>query len=92
MNLTQEKKNKLAAISLFAASFFLPFGYDALFKLIMEWTGSYWIADIIFYCISAAFFGLYFYFSGINPFSEIRDIFLNVYENKIKHYGKRKKS
>jgi H+/Cl- antiporter ClcA len=92
MKLTQEKKNKLAAISLFAASFFLPFGYDALFKLIMELSGSYWIADIIFYCISGVFFGLYFYFSGISPLSEIRDIFLNVYKNKIKHYGNKKKS
>jgi len=88
MNLKKEKKDKLAAISLFAGSFFLPFGYDALFKLIMQLTGSYWTADTIFYCISAVFFGFYFYFSGINPFYELRDIFLSVYNNKIKHHKK----
>lgn len=85
-------KTKFAAISLFLASFFLPFGYDALFALIMKWTGSYWITDIIFYFISAVFFGLYFYFSSINPFTEMKDIFLNVYNDKIKHYNKKKKS
>ena len=42
------------------AMFFLPFGYDALFKLIMNITGSYWIADIVFYSISASFFISYY--------------------------------
>lgn len=41
------------------AMFFLPFGYDALFKLIMDITGSYWAADIVFYCISGLFFIFY---------------------------------
>ena len=41
--------------SLMLAMFFLPFGYDALFKLLMEVTGSYWVADIIFYFISGCF-------------------------------------
>jgi len=35
--------------------FFNPFGYDALFKLIMDVTGSYWAADIAFYSISGCF-------------------------------------
>lgn len=83
-----KQKNKYAAISLLLASFFLPFGYDALFALIMKWTGSYWTADLIFYFISVVFFGLYFYFSGINPLYELRDIFLSIYNNKIKHYKK----
>ena len=43
------------------AMFFLPFGYDALFKLIMDMTGSYWIADIVFYSISGVFFILYIF-------------------------------
>jgi len=47
-------------ISLMLAMFFLPFGYDALFKFIMDITGSYWIADIVFYSISAFFFICYF--------------------------------
>jgi hypothetical protein len=46
--------------SLMLAMFFLPFGYDALFKLIMNITGSYWIADIVFYSISASFFISYY--------------------------------
>ena len=37
------------------AMFFLPFGYDALFKLIMDLSGSYWVADIVFYSISGCF-------------------------------------
>jgi hypothetical protein len=45
---------------LFLGSFFLPFGYDGLFKMLMEFTGSYWIADFIFYIISASFFTSYF--------------------------------
>ena len=39
-----------------------PLGFDALFALIMKWTGSYWTTDVIFYCLSAFFFGLYFLF------------------------------
>jgi hypothetical protein len=41
--------------SLMLAMFFLPFGYDALFKLIMDMSGSYWVADIVFYSISGCF-------------------------------------
>ena len=41
--------------SLMLAMFFLPFGYDALFKLIMDVSGSYWIADVVFYSISGCF-------------------------------------
>jgi hypothetical protein len=41
--------------SLMLAMFFLPLGYDALFKLMMELTGSYWGADAIFYSISGSF-------------------------------------
>ena len=84
-----KQKNKLAAISLLLGSFFLPFGYDALFALIMRWTSSYWTTDLIFYFISVVFFGLYFYFSGINPFSQMRDITLSVLNNKIKHFKRK---
>jgi len=42
------------------AMFFNPFGFDALFKMVMDWTGSYWITDAIFYGIAALFLGLYF--------------------------------
>jgi hypothetical protein len=47
-------------VLLMLATFFNPFGFDALFALIMKWTGSYWITDVIFYCLSGLFFGLYF--------------------------------
>jgi hypothetical protein len=45
--------------SLLLAMFFLPFGYDALFKVLMELTDSYWIADGIFYLISIFFWIMY---------------------------------
>ena len=77
---------KRATICLMFAMFFLPFGYDALFALIMKWTGSYWKADLVFYFISALFFGLYFYFSGNKPLKAIKDIIKSIYEDKIKHY------
>ena len=41
------------------AMFFLPFGYDFLFKLIMEAVGSFWVADLVFYGISGFFFASY---------------------------------
>lgn len=45
------------------AMFFLPFGYDALFAIIMQLTGSYWAADAVFYGISGLFFLSYFWLS-----------------------------
>lgn len=86
----QINKNKYAAISLLLGTFFLPFGFDALFALIMRLTGSYWITDLIFYFISAVFFGLYFYFSGKNPLVTLKDMFKDIWENKIKYYRKKK--
>ena len=68
MKRNQTKKFARAkTISLMLATFFLPFGYDALFALIMKWTGSYWTTDIIFYFISAFFFGLYLLLSQNSP-------------------------
>jgi hypothetical protein len=49
--------------SLLLAMFFLPFGYDFLFKLIMDATGSYWAADIAFYCLSGSFWLSFIYWS-----------------------------
>jgi hypothetical protein len=53
----------LKEASLMSAMFFLPFGYDGLFRLLMEITGSYWKADLIFYGISGCFFVSYIYLS-----------------------------
>jgi hypothetical protein len=49
-----------ATLSLMIAMFFNPLGFDALFKMVMDWTGSYWITDVIFYGASAFFFILYY--------------------------------
>jgi len=51
-----------AHLCLMVAMFFNPFGFDALFAMVMSWTNSYWITDLIFYCLSGLFFGLYFLF------------------------------
>jgi hypothetical protein len=53
-------KKNVSHIVLMIATFFNPLGFDALFALVMKWTGSYWITDVIFYCLSAFFFGVYF--------------------------------
>ena len=42
-------------LSLMLAMFFLPLGYDALFRLMMDITGPYWGADLVFYLISGFF-------------------------------------
>jgi hypothetical protein len=52
---TKKRITVLKDTSLMLAMFFLPLGYDALFKLMMELTGSYWGADVIFYSISGCF-------------------------------------
>jgi len=57
------RRKKLATICLFFAMFINPFGFDILFKLVIDLTKSYWITDLIFYLTSALFFCLYFYLS-----------------------------
>jgi hypothetical protein len=56
---TKKRLKALREASLMLAMFFLPFGYDFLFKLIMEVSGSFWVADLIFYGISGFFFASY---------------------------------
>lgn len=56
------QKKTVGTACLILATFFNPLGFDALFAIIMKWTGSYWTTDVIFYCLSAFFFGLYFLF------------------------------
>jgi hypothetical protein len=74
VNLKNKKKVIVAAkkidrptLYLIFATFFNPFGFDAAFKMVMDLTGSYWITDAIFYCLSAFFFGLYFLFFREKP-------------------------
>jgi hypothetical protein len=61
-NRNQQGK-KLRTLVLVLATFFNPLGFDALFHLVMTWTGSYWITDAIFYGVSGLLFGLYFLLS-----------------------------
>lgn len=61
------------------AMFFNPFGFDVLFKMALDFTGSYWKATGIFYCLAGVFFGLYFYFSGNNPIKVI----VNHFKTKV---------
>lgn len=53
-------KKRISTTCLMLAMFFNPLGFDALFKMVMDWTGSYWITDVIFYGIALLFLGLYF--------------------------------
>jgi hypothetical protein len=65
--LKNNQKSLTGTWILILATFFNPLGFDALFALVMKWTGSYWITDAIFYCLSAFFFGLYFLFFREKP-------------------------
>lgn len=60
-------------ILLMLAMFFNPFGFDALFALVMEWTGSYWTTDLVFYAVSASFFGLYFLHVKLYPYDKLQN-------------------
>jgi hypothetical protein len=57
---TVKQLRRLKETSLMLAMFFLPFGYDAIFALILKYTNSYWLTDGVFYIISGLFFMSYF--------------------------------
>jgi hypothetical protein len=57
----KKKLNVLKDASMMLGMFFLPLGYDFLFKFILDITQSYWKTDLIFYMISALFFLCYFF-------------------------------
>ncbi len=88
-NNSQKKKvnkKKLATIFLILGTFFNPFGFDAIQLILIKLTGSLFGANLCLYFLAASCFGLYFLLSGNNPFKEIADILLTIYNNKIKHY------
>jgi len=58
-----KRVNSLRDISLMLAMFFLPLGYDVLFKTLLDVTGSFWATDIIFYSLSGFFWVLYYLFT-----------------------------
>jgi len=82
----KEKKKRLSTVFLMIAMFLNPLGFDAVQMMIIDLTGSLWSANLVMYCLAVLFFGLYFLFSGNNPIKEIKDIFLTIYYNKIKHF------
>lgn len=85
----KEKNQKLATVFLMIAMFLNPLGFDAIQMILIDLTESYWSANLVMYCLAVFFFGLYFFYSGNNPIKEIKNIILNVYYNKIKHYIKK---
>ena len=64
-----------------AATFFLPFGYDLLFKFLLDFTGSYAATNSIFYGISFTFFTIHICASQTNPVDEISK---RAFETKVK--------
>lgn len=61
-------------------TFFLPLGYDFLFKLILDYTGSYIITDSVFYGVSAIFFIIHFSIKKESPIDEVQK---RITETKI---------
>lgn len=74
---------KVATFCLMVGMFLNPLGYDIIFAMILRLTDSYIVTTLIFYLLSAVFFGLFFLFSGINPINFIRDRFRDL-KNKLK--------
>lgn len=62
-------------------TFFLPFGYDFLFKTILDYTGSYVITDSVFYITSFVLFIIHFTINKTNPLDEIQK---RTLETKLK--------
>jgi hypothetical protein len=58
--------NNLSTIFLMLSAFFFPFGFDILFKLILDATQSYWTTDLIFYGFSLFFFLLYLWVKKVS--------------------------
>ena len=86
MTLKKRTKKKFALWCLTFGMFFLPAGYDALFKFVMDLAKSYWVADIMFYCISLILFCGYFYFSDTNPITA----FMKMYKRNLRRMKKLK--
>jgi hypothetical protein len=77
--LNETRKKNLAILTLMLATFFNPLGFDVLFKIGLDLTGSYWLTTGIFYLVSASFFGLYFWLSGKKPIKYL----ISVIKSKI---------
>ena len=71
---------KRATMCLMIGMFLSPLGFDAVQLILIRLTGSLLGANFVLYCLAAFFFGLYFYFSGRNPISEVKDVIYNLYK------------
>jgi len=84
----KEKNQKMATLCLMIGMFINPFGFDVLFKMTLDLTGSYWTTTGIFYLVAGLFFGLSFYYSRLNPIAVIyewvSDLFKKVKSLTIK--------
>lgn len=85
MKVTREK---MAIICLMLGMFFNPFGYDAIFKMVLDATDSYWTTVHIFYLIAVSFLGLYFYLAKINPVVAIKNKIVKIYKKSMVHFSK----
>jgi len=79
-------RKNLAILALMTATFLNPLGFDVLFKMVLDLTGSYWLTTGIFYLGSASFFGLYFWLSGKKPITYLKNVLRE--KLKIKKNGK----
>lgn len=84
--MTAKVKSRMATICLMTAMFLNPFGYDALFKWMLDYTHDYWITVRIFYCLAGLFFGLFFCFSNIS----IKGHLTRLLNNYINYFRKTK--
>jgi hypothetical protein len=64
----------MKTVAIMLAMFFNPFGFDILFKIVLDWTGSFWKTDLIFYSISTLFFLSYLYLNSKSKKIEDRAI------------------
>lgn len=79
MKVINGHRQNLAIVALMIATFLNPLGFDVLFKMTLDLTGSYWTTIGIFYLGSALFFGLYFWLSGKRPITYL----INIIKTKL---------
>ncbi len=79
--MTRQKK---ATLFLMLGMFFNPFGFDLIQIFLMKITGSYYNTEIVLYCLTVSCFLIHFFYSGKNPIIEVKNIILNILNNRIK--------
>ena len=87
---TQKEINKKrATLCIYLGLFFNPFGFDIIFKTILDLTNSYWITTGIFYLVAGFWFGLSFYYSRVNPLVVLKEWILDLFK-KVKSLAVKK--